>query len=251
MKAAVYCATRNVYEDVIPSIKSLLFNSDVEKIYILAEDDELPFYLPPECEVIDVSNQRYFPKGGLNYNTKWTYIILMRLVLTKLFPDLDRILSMDNDTIVKEDISELWNIDMTGYYFAAVKEPYRSGLIGTLYTCIGVALFNLSMMRNYRITERLVYDINRCIHPYPEQDVFNEVCRGNIKELSPEYGMSPWTTQCENPKIEHFAASEGKWREYDIVNYYRDISWEEIEEKRKERDYEDTYSSTDLREYLS
>lgn len=246
MKAAVYCATRNVYEDVIPSIKSLLFNSDVEKIYILAEDDELPFYLPPECEVVNVSDQRYFPKGGLNYNTKWTYIILMRLVLARLFPDLDRILSMDNDTIVVDDISELWDIDLTGYYFAAVKEPYRSGLINSLYTCIGVALFNLDMMREYGMTTRFVRELNSRIHPYPEQDVLNSVCKGNIKELLPMYGMSPWTTQCDNPKIEHFAASEGKWRIYDIVKKYRDIPWEEIEKKRKERDYEDTDSSPDV-----
>lgn len=246
MKAAVYGATRNVYEDVIPSIKSLLMNSDVDKIYILAEDNELPFYLPKECEVVNVSGQRYFPKGGLNYNNHWSYIILMRVVLARLFPDLDRIFSLDNDVIIKEDISEIWDMDLTGYYFAAVKEPYRSGLINSLYTCIGVTMYNLKMMKEYHIPDKCVYELNRCIWPYPEQDVLNAVCRGNIKELSPEYGRSPWTTQCDDPKIEHFAASGGKWRDYDIVKQYRDMPWEEVEEKRKEKYYADTDSSSNV-----
>lgn len=248
MKAAIYGATRNVYEDVIPSIKSLLLHSDVDKIYILAEDDELPFYLPKECEVINVSelHKHYFPKGSLNYNTRWSYIILMRVLFPKMFPTLDRIFSLDNDVIINDDISELWDMDLTSYYFAAVKEPYRSGLINSLYTCIGVTMYNLNMMRGYRIADKCVYELNRCVWPYPEQDVLNAVCRGNIKELPPTYGRSPWTTQCENPKIEHFAASEGKWREYDIVKYYRDLPWEEIEEKRKEKYYANTDSSTDV-----
>ena len=38
MKAACYIMTRNVYKDIVPSLKSLLINSDVDKVYILAED---------------------------------------------------------------------------------------------------------------------------------------------------------------------------------------------------------------------
>ena len=55
MRAAAMCATRNMYGDLGPPIKALLVNSDVEKIYILAEDPDPGVWLPPECEVIDVS----------------------------------------------------------------------------------------------------------------------------------------------------------------------------------------------------
>ena len=60
MRAAVYCGTRNVYQDMIPSMKSLLIHSDVEKIYFLIEDNEFPYKLPPEVECITVSNQQWF-----------------------------------------------------------------------------------------------------------------------------------------------------------------------------------------------
>ena len=56
MRAAVYCGTRNVYDDMIPSMKSLLIHSNVEKIYFLIEDDKFPYELPPEVECINVSN---------------------------------------------------------------------------------------------------------------------------------------------------------------------------------------------------
>lgn len=43
MKTAVYTGTKNLYPHMIPAIKSLLFNSDVDIIYLLIEDDVFPF----------------------------------------------------------------------------------------------------------------------------------------------------------------------------------------------------------------
>jgi len=56
MRAAVYAGTRNVYQDMIPAMKSLLIHSNVEKVYFLIEDDTFPYPLPPEVECINVSN---------------------------------------------------------------------------------------------------------------------------------------------------------------------------------------------------
>lgn len=228
MKAAVYAATRNMYDDMLPSIKSLLINSDVEKIYMLIEDDIFPHDLPKECETINVSDQRWFPSNGVNYNTKWSYMILMRAAYTKLFTDLDVVLSLDCDTIVAGDISDIWNINLDGYYFAAVEEPYKTQLYKRLYTCIGVTLFNLKMLRENGMDDKIIADLNNTKRSFPEQDSFNECCQGYILNLHPMYGRSLWTTQCDEPLIEHFAASNGEWKNYEIVNYYRNIPFTEI-----------------------
>ena len=50
----------------------------------------------------------------------------MRAAFTKLFPNLDKILSVDNDIIINENISELWDIDLENNYFAGVSEPRKS-----------------------------------------------------------------------------------------------------------------------------
>ena len=107
MRAAVYAGTRNIYADMIPSMKSLLMYSNVDKIYFLIEDDEFPYELPPEVECINVSNQKWFDPEGPNFISKWSYMILLRAALTKLFPDLDRILSLE--AIIRITGIEIYN----------------------------------------------------------------------------------------------------------------------------------------------
>ena len=40
MKYAAYCITRNLYHDVIPSLKSLLIHTDVDEVFLVIEDDK-------------------------------------------------------------------------------------------------------------------------------------------------------------------------------------------------------------------
>ena len=47
LRVAAYCGTRNLYKDMVPAVKSLLVNSNVDKIYLLIEDDQFPYKLPP------------------------------------------------------------------------------------------------------------------------------------------------------------------------------------------------------------
>lgn len=49
-------------------------------------------------------------------------MILLKTAFTKLFPDLDKILALDVDTIVVNNISKLWELDLNDYYVAAVEE---------------------------------------------------------------------------------------------------------------------------------
>ena len=107
---------------MLTAAKSLLMYSNVEKIYFLIEDDIFPYELPQEIECMNISNQTYFPSDGPNFNNVCTYMVLIRAAYTKIFPDLDRILSIDMDTVVNENISDLWDLDLTNYYLAAVEE---------------------------------------------------------------------------------------------------------------------------------
>ena len=95
MKAAVYCGTRNLYANMLTAARSLLIHSDVEHIYFLIEDNIFPIELPSEISCINVSGQTYFTPDGPNYNSSWTYMVLIRAALSKIFPHLDTILSLD------------------------------------------------------------------------------------------------------------------------------------------------------------
>lgn len=222
MKAAVYCGTRNLYSDMVTAAKSLKLNSDVEKIYFLIEDDIFPLPLPDYIECVNVGNQQIFNHTGPNYHNGWTYMVLMRAALHKVFPELDRILSLDVDTVVTGDISELWDIDVTDYYFAGVKEPMKSG--ASLYINAGVMIVNLKKLRDGKGNE-IVNALNTQRFPYNEQDCINQLCKGKILEISSDYNANNYTIPTRTPKIVHFAAIPS-WQNAPLVQMYREKAWE-------------------------
>ena len=225
MRAAVYCGTRNVYEDMIPSMKSLLIHSNVEKIYFLIEDDQFPYELPPEVECINVSGQQWFnEKTCPNMKNRCSYMVLLRVVFTKIFPHLDKILTIDNDTIVKHNVSELWDIDMTNYYFAGATEPqYTKGNI--TYINMGVAMLNLQKLREDHMDDLLLQNLNTYYYKNAEQGCINDTCQGHILAIDSSYNVNQYTHKERitiSTKIAHFAANP-KWRTIPIVNKYRNI----------------------------
>lgn len=226
MRAAVYAGTRNVYDRLLPSAKSLLTYSNVEKIYFLIEDDEFPYDLPPEVECINVGGQTYFPQDGPNYVNVCSYMVLLRAAYTKIFPHLDKILSLDMDTIVNENISELWDIDISNFYLAAVEEEALSKAEGS-YINMGVCMMNLAKLREDKKDDELIDALNTYWYRYKEQDCFNELCRGNVLVLPSDYNSCIQAKPAQYEKITHFAGI------YDFNNiphfkYWDNIFWDEI-----------------------
>ena len=225
MRAAVYCGTRNVYQDMIPSMKSLLIHSNVDKIYFLIEDDEFPYELPPEVECINVSNQQWFSEETCpNMKNRCSYMVLLRVVFTKIFPHLDKILTIDNDTIVKHNISELWDLNMADYYFAGATEPqFTKGTI--TYINMGVAMLNLQKLRDDHMDELLLQNLNTYYYQNAEQGCINDTCQGHILAIDKSYNVNQFTHKnriCTSTKIAHFAANP-KWRTIPLVEKYRNI----------------------------
>ena len=231
MKYAVYTATRNLYDRLVPSIKSLLMNSDVDKVYLLIEDDKFPYELPREVECINVSERRYFRVTGPNNVYPWAYMSMMRAALCKVL-DVDLVLSLDADTIVDGDISGLWELPMEDYYFAAVSEPDRCQ-DGTVYTNIGVALFNLDKMRDGKADE-VIKALNWKRYYILEQDCLNEKCQGHILALPSAYNVCAFTAPSKSPKIIHYAGIRD-WMDMDIVKKYADIPWDEIRKPKRRK----------------
>lgn len=229
MKVAAYTGTRNLYDDMIPAFTSLLINSDVDKVYLLIEDDEFPIKLPDKVESINVKNQTYFRADGPNMKSKFTYMAMMRATFALMFPQYDKILSLDVDTIVDKDISELWDIDLGDYYFAAVPEPDRCAggkyYFSPVYTNIGVALYNLEKLRSDNLLQNVIMNLNHKYYQFLEQDAFNEFCQGHIIKLPNMYNCTnyceyPFTDWCDDPKIIHYAGIRN-WSKLPYIEKYR------------------------------
>ena len=223
MKAAVYCATRNLYRDLIPAVKSLLANSDVDRVYLLIEDDAFLEELPACVETFNVSDQPWFPPGGANYSNGWTWMVLMRAALHRVFPSFDRILSLDVDTIVREDISALWDLSLDGFWLAGALEPLKT-MEGRIYINCGVMLLNLRQLRETGKGDELIDALNRRPYDYPEQDCIAELCQGGILEIPSDFNANAFTLPTTRRRIEHFAAISW-WPTNPLVQAWREAPW--------------------------
>lgn len=226
-KYAAYTASRNLYPDLIPAVKSLIINSDVDHVFFLIEDDEFPYYIPDKISCINVSDQKFFAKDGPNMNSRFTYLAMMRATYAKIFPDIDRILSLDVDTIVDKYIgSTLWQLPIDDYYFSASKEPLRSKDDKSFYTNIGVALYNLKKLRDGKVDE-VIAELNKHRYSFLEQDVFNFLCQGSILDMDSSYNANDYTLPTYDKKIIHYAGIKD-WNHEFYVEKYRALEWDRI-----------------------
>lgn len=238
MKVAGYTGTRNLYEHMVTSIKSLLLHSNVDKIYLLIEDDEFPFELPDCVSTINVSGQKYFRQDGPNMKSHFTYMAMMRAVWALILPEHDRILSFDVDVIIDKDISELWEIELGDNYFAAVSEPDRCAggihYFSPVYTNIGVTMYNLKKLRSDNLLQNVIMNLNYKYYSFLEQDCFNEFCQGHILKLPNMYNCTnfcsyPFTDWCDDPKIIHYAGMPiNRWINKPLVRKYADMPWNTV-----------------------
>lgn len=237
MRHAVFCATRNLYGDMEAAARSLVANSDVDRVHFLIEDSAFPRPLPPIVEVHDVSGQSFFPISGPNARTGWTWMVLMRAALCHVLQDVDTVLSLDCDAFCVRDASGIWETDLEGRYYAGVAERAKSSAT-MRYVNFGVVLFNLAQLRDGKADE-VIAALNSNRYQFPEQDAFNQLCRGRVAELPDEWCAMAFNKEVDNPRIVHFAGvKREKWRENPEARLYIDMTWDEAMELHDARAYD-------------
>lgn len=159
-----------------------------------------------------------------------------KLLIPVNLPDaIDKILYMDADMIVKGDLTELYNSDLGGTYFAAVPDsirnekdkPYLEKLginyaEGERYFNSGFILFNVSEFKKiYSLDHALEYiKKNGSTFKYHDQEVLNGLYHKNYTQLNNAYNYFTgfhsikemilyWigleNTQIKNAKVLHYA----------------------------------------------
>lgn len=185
-------------------IKSLNFNNPEEKFTIYLIHSSLT-----EEEVNDLRNYLAnfgYPLGNIyiddTYFTNaptllhYTKEMYYRLLAFKFLPkDLDRILYLDPDILILNPVKGLYNIDLTGYLYAAayhniipIKEinkiRFSTYEIDAYYNS-GVLLMNLDLQREL-IKEQEIFDFvkeNKSKLIMPDQDIINALYSKYIKNL--------------------------------------------------------------------
>ena len=205
----VYSASRNLYPYMLPSIQSLLDHNKVENIFLLIEDDALPYPVPEECTCINVSGQTIFPADGVNYRSQFTYMALMRSAYTLVLPpEIDKVIQLDIDTVVVDSLQPLWDMDISGKWFASCPE-YRSTYnpFGKEeYYNIGICVYNLAQMREDNAQAQLVDVLNSRQLFCLEQDAINLLAvPDKCAKIPVRFNNSFCCGYTSNPAVIHYA----------------------------------------------
>ena len=90
----------------------------------------------------------------LTRNAYCTPYTLLRLLADKIEEIPDKILYLDIDIMVGNDLTKLYNIDITNYEYAAVKEKYGCWIIRPDYINAGMLLLNMKKIKETGLLEK-------------------------------------------------------------------------------------------------
>lgn len=155
----------------------------------------------PNCSINIVDMGQQFSNSAVK---NWSKAMYYRLNLPEILTNEKKCIYLDGDTVVRKDISDMFEIDMNNYYIAGVRDInsyinkksdyYKVLGIPNLnsYVCSGVLIMNLEKMRNdnlHKTLDKIITenDIKKTFK-FPDQDTLNSACYGHILALPFKYG---------------------------------------------------------------
>ena len=135
--------------------------------------------------------------------SKWVTVqAWFRIKLPDLCKDLDKVLYLDCDTLIRGNLDELFSLDLTDKYLAGVKDVWgvskyvkRLGMKSGVYVHSGMLLFNCDYCRKEHFFDKVVEFAknNAKIIEFCDQDSINKVVDEYKLVISPKYNlMDTW-----------------------------------------------------------
>lgn len=168
---------------------------------------------------------------SLKANAHISVETFFRFLIQEILPDCDKVLYLDCDLIVNDDVAKLYEMELGDSLLAAARDPDFVGQINganptTVEYCkedfpmkdpyqyfqAGVLLLNTKAMRQaYSLKEWLTF----AMHPYKynDQDVLNLYCEGRIRFFHMRWNM---LTDCDHYRVQNVITftPEAMYREY-------------------------------------
>lgn len=135
--------------------------------------------------------------------SKWVTVqAWFRIKLPDLCKDLDKVLYLDCDTLIRGNLDELFSLDLTDKYLAGVKDVWgvskyvkRLDMKSGVYVNSGMLLFNCDYCRKEHFFDKVVdfAKNNAKIIEFCDQDSINKVVDEHKVVVSPKYNlMDTW-----------------------------------------------------------
>ena len=248
----VFFAVDNGYIPFLSvALRSLIDNTSKENIYAIkilytnvTEENKIKIKKYEteniSIEFVDLNKQLEEIKEKLytrNYFSNTTYY---RLFIPELYPEYDKAVYIDSDTVCLSDIAELYNTDMGDNLIAGIPDgviqaidifkDYVERVVGVAdynnYFNAGVIVMNLKELRDYKFEEKFIYMLEKIKFEFAQdQDYLNRLCKGRVKILDYSWNRMPVMGKTEGKiNLIHYNLGAKPWYFDNVV--YQEYFWE-------------------------
>ncbi len=250
----VFATDDNYVPMMSVALRSILDNAvatNFYKVYILNTElrvENIEKLNEFNCDIMEIKyinvaeRMDKISKDKIHLRDYYTKAIYYRVFIPDLFPQYDKILYVDCDVVVLEDIANLYNQDIGDNIFVAVHEEtmtvmdifgkYSEQFLGVErknYFNSGLLLINTKEYKKEKIEERFISLMHR--HKFevaPDQDYLNVLCKDKIKYADLGWNKTPFPEEInpfneEQVKLIHYKLNFKPWH-YKGVRY-EDYFW--------------------------
>ena len=198
MIPVIFITDENYAMPTAVAITSLLKNKKKDtqyNLYVLGvglSDDSISKINKAGKEFVNIIEQDDIFKEYIFSHEYVSSAALFKFKIPELFPQFDKVIYLDSDIVVQDDLTAFYNTNLEDKYAGVVKDFYSHILEfdhlrvrHDFYFNSGVMLLNLNKMRDDNISEKLISE--KTVSPYSkfmDQDIFNIVFNQNVKLLS-------------------------------------------------------------------
>jgi len=243
----VFATNDNYLPYLSVALKSLINCSNKQNFYKIfifnnsINDDNKKKILAMQTEniLIEFVNVFDYTKGSKLYAKDYFSVeMFYRILIAEILSSYDKVLYLDCDLIIKDDIAKLYNVDISNNLLAAVKNEISIDVMQQYVTNIlkidekdyfnsGVLLINTKEFKNKNIKDLCFEFVSKYRHlECPDQDVLNLFCYGKVQHLDMMWnfqaGNELWTNEFKvskknEAKIIHFTSSKKPWNTKNIA----------------------------------
>lgn len=184
-KVSVYLLTEGLTPNNEAILKELVSTNEGELFIITVDSEALKNCPMPDFSFLDhISIATYY-----------------RLLIPNLLPeDIEKVIYLDCDIVVRHDLKELWSCSISDYAIAAVYQISDQTVGATKrlgypskygYFNAGVLLINLKYWREFNVTDSLLnfLEVNKSSIVFHDQDALNGVLYDKCLRLSIKWNM--------------------------------------------------------------
>lgn len=246
-------ADQNYQGPMTTVIKSLMYHNDNINIYVINTNlpqewfSNINRYLTKlNSKIIDKKIDENLFKNLATPGAYLSYMAYGRLLIPKIVPA-DKVLYLDSDTIVQDNLNNLFNTNLQDHYLAAVRDCVIDGFNS------GVMLINNQKLKHENSKIQAIFSAGQNqSNPQADQSALNIVFGDDYLPLNDEYNYMIGSerdlfyhpeeagdfferiSQVSNPKIVHYTSADKPWKltsggsMRELWWQYNNLSWDDV-----------------------